>query len=58
MSEITDVQFTFRYHSIITTVAGALTYDDAIKAAKELLHLEGVSTDGAQDITVEVIEYD
>ncbi len=53
MSERANVQFTFRYYSIITTVVGALTYDDAIEAAKELLHLEGVSTDGAQDITVE-----
>jgi hypothetical protein len=50
-----NVCFTFRYHTIITTVDGALTYTDAVEAAQELLHLEGVSTDGAQDITVEVV---
>ncbi len=49
-----NVCFTFRYHSIITTI-DALTHTDAIEAAQELLHLEGVSTDGAQDITVEVV---
>jgi hypothetical protein len=53
---LANVQFTFRYHSIITTVDGALTNADAVEAAKELLHLEGVSTDGAQDISVEVLE--
>jgi uncharacterized transporter YbjL len=50
-----NVQFTFRYYSIITTVDGALTNADAVEAAQELLHHEGVSTEGAQDITVEVV---
>ena len=47
-----DVRFTFQYYSIITTV-DVEDIDDAVEVAKELLHLEGVSTDGAQDIGVE-----
>jgi|SaaInlStandDraft_1057018.scaffolds.fasta_scaffold138783_2 hypothetical protein len=47
-----NVMFTFQYYSVITTV-DVENIDDAVEAARELLHLEGVSTD-AQDITVEV----
>ena len=54
-----NVIFTFQYHTIITTV-DVEDIDDAveaaIEAAQELLHDEGVSTDGAHDITVEVFE--
>ena len=49
-----NVMFTFRHHSVITTV-DVENIDEAVEAARELLRLEGVSTD-AQDITLEVIE--
>ena len=44
MNAKTNVIFTFPYHTIITTVVGALTESDAIE--------EEVSTVGAQEITV------
>jgi len=50
-----NVIFTFQYHTIITTV-DVEDIDDAVGVAQDLLHDEGVSTDGAHDITVEVIE--
>jgi len=52
MNAKTNVIFTFPYHTIITTVVGALTESDAIEAAEELLFQEEVSTVGAQEITV------
>lgn len=48
-----DVRFVFQYYVIITSVDYNGTYDDAVHQATQLLHGEGVSTDGAQDITVE-----
>lgn len=57
MSEY-NVMFTFPYHIVITTVVVENpvlnAYEDAVEAARELLRLEGVPTDGAQDIRVEV----
>jgi hypothetical protein len=57
MSEY-NVMFTFPYHTVITTVVVENpvlnAYEDAVEAARELLRLEGVPTDGAQDIRVEV----
>ena len=47
-----NVMFTFRYYSVITTI-DVENIDDAVETARELLHEEGVSTDHAQDITVE-----
>ena len=56
MSEY-NVMFTFPYHTVITTV-DAENYEDAVEAARELLRLEGVPTDGAQDIRVEVCDHE
>jgi hypothetical protein len=50
-----NVMFTFFHYSVITTV-DVEDIDDAVGVAQELLHDEGVSTDGAHDITVEVVE--
>ena len=47
-----DVRFVFQYHTITATVDCDGTYEDAVQQAMEILHGEGVSTDGAHDIEV------
>ena len=47
------VRFVWAYHVILTSVDYNGTYEDAVHQATKLLHGEGVSTDGAQDILVE-----
>jgi hypothetical protein len=49
-----NVMFTFRIYTIITTVY-VEDIEDAVKTAQELLGFEGVRSEGAQDIAVEVL---